>query len=107
MSDLLNQRITEVVESMGYHVFDIQWTRQGNNRVLQVACGKDDFSMDLDGCTIVSDAISTLLDNEFETELDISLISSVSLEYKFDKKGRQKSLKRTIKLRKDDKNDRY
>ena len=43
-----------------------------------------------------------ILDNEFETELDISLISSVSLEYKFDKKGRQKSLKRKVKLRKDD-----
>lgn len=73
MSDLLNQRITEVVESMGYHVFDIQWTKQGNNRVLQISCGKDDFSMDLDGCTIVSDAISTLLDNEFESLNDYFL----------------------------------
>lgn len=41
-------------------------------------------------------------DAEFDTELDLSLISSVSLEYKFDKKGRQKSLKKKIKLRKDD-----
>ena len=41
-------------------------------------------------------------DAEFETELDLSLISSVSLEYKFDKKGRQKSLKKKVKLRKDD-----
>ena len=43
-----------------------------------------------------------ILNNELETELDVSLITSVSLEYKFDKKGRQKSLKRKIKLRKDD-----
>ncbi len=42
-------------------------------------------------------------DTEFETELDPSLISSVSLEYKFDKKGRQKTLKKKVKLRKDDK----
>ena len=41
-------------------------------------------------------------DAEFETELDLSLISSVTLEYKFDKKGRQKSLKKKVKLRKDD-----
>ena len=73
MSDLLNQRITEVVESMGYHVYDIQWTKQANNRVLQIACGKEDFSMDLDGCTIVSDAISTLLDDEFEELADYYL----------------------------------
>lgn len=45
--------------------------------------------------------------NEFDTELGLSYISMVVEEVKFDKKGRQKSLKRTIKLRKDDKNDRY
>ena len=73
MSDLLNQRIKEVVESKGYHVFDIQWTKQSNNRVLQIACGKDDFSMDLDGCTMLSDVISTMLDEEFEELSDYFL----------------------------------
>ena len=40
---------------------------------------------------------------EFDTELDLSYISSVVEEIKFDKKGRQKSLKRVIKLKKGDK----
>lgn len=37
---------------------------------------------------------------EFETELDLSGVSEVVQEIKFDKKGRQKSLRRIIKLRK-------
>ena len=41
---------------------------------------------------------------EFDTELDIPYVSSVVEEIKFDKKGRQKSLKRIIKLKKGDKN---
>ena len=45
------------------------------------------------------------MNQEFDTELDFSNISSVIEEVKFDKKGRQKSLKRIIKLRKGDKND--
>lgn len=45
--------------------------------------------------------------NEFDTELGLSYISMVTEEVKFDKKGRQKSLKRIIKLRRDDKNDKY
>ena len=39
---------------------------------------------------------------EFETDLDLSNISSVEEEVKFDKKGRQKSFKRIIRLRKGD-----
>ena len=42
---------------------------------------------------------------EFDTELDQTYISSVVEEIKFDKKGRQKSLRRIIKLKKDGKND--
>ena len=42
-------------------------------------------------------------DQEFNKDLDLSMISAVSLEYKFDKKGRQKSLKKKMKLRRDDK----
>ena len=42
-------------------------------------------------------------DREFDTELDQSYIVSVNEEIKFDKKGRQKSLKRVIKLKKGDK----
>lgn len=37
---------------------------------------------------------------EFETELDLSNVSEVIQEIKFDKKGRQKSLTRIIRLRK-------
>ena len=44
------------------------------------------------------------LNQEFDTELDIPYVSSVVEEIKFDKKGRQKSLKRIIKLKKGDKN---
>ena len=42
-------------------------------------------------------------DREFDTELDQSYIASVNEKIKFDKKGRQKSLKRVIKLKKGDK----
>ncbi len=40
--------------------------------------------------------------HELDTELDLPFVSTVIQEVKFDKKGRQKSLKRIIKLRKGD-----
>ncbi len=42
---------------------------------------------------------------EFDTELDSFYVSSVTEEIKYDKKGRQKSLKRIIKIRKGDRDD--
>ena len=44
----------------------------------------------------------TLVWSEFDTELDLSNVSEMIQEIEFDKKGRQKSLKRIIKLRKGD-----
>ena len=44
-------------------------------------------------------------EQEFETELELPYGSSTMEEIKFDKNGRQKSLKRIIKLKKGDKND--
>lgn len=45
------------------------------------------------------------VNREFETDLDLSYVSSFEEKITFDKKGRQKSLKRVINLRRDDKND--
>ena len=45
--------------------------------------------------------------NELDTELGTPYVSMIVEEVKFDKKGRQKSLTRIIKLRRDDKNGRY
>lgn len=66
MDEKLMQRINDVLADTPYSVYEINWTSLDNNKVLQVVVGDDHFNIDLDGCSLVSQLISELLDNEFD-----------------------------------------
>ncbi len=61
-----NERLKElfepVLQANNVILYDLSWTRIGRDQTLQVAIMKQDGSMDLDTCAIVSDQLSELLD---------------------------------------------
>lgn len=65
MKDQLQASIEQLLSEHDYKLFEMKWTRQANNQVLQLVVGKSDYSMDLDGCSFVSDLISNLMDEKF------------------------------------------
>lgn len=73
MIDQLTQRVQELLKDTPYHVYEINWTSSAGNKVLQVVVGDDNFTIDLDGCALVSDKVSQLLDDEFDQFQDYFL----------------------------------
>ena len=62
--DKLKELITSIVEANDMQVYDISWQTVGNMKSLQVAIMKADGTMDLDGCALISEQLSEMLDRE-------------------------------------------
>lgn len=62
------QRLAEmfapVFEEMDIRLYDLQYRTQGKEHILEVAIMKQDGSMDLDTCALVSERLSDVLDKE-------------------------------------------
>lgn len=72
-------RIKELIEptliSNEVKLYDIKWTNDKKNRILQVSIVKDDGTMDLDTCALVSESISNLLDEEIDSKYVLEVCS--------------------------------
>ncbi|MFV0479716.1 MAG: ribosome maturation factor RimP [Anaerorhabdus sp.] len=58
--------IKPILESLGIRLYDLSWAQQQKDKILQIAIMKQDGSMDIETCSIVSEKISESLD---ETEI--------------------------------------
>ncbi len=72
--DRLKEMLQPVLESCDVKLYEMKWTGTGKNRTLEVAITKNDGTMDLDTCALVSEKISEVLDN------DTSLSDAYTLE---------------------------
>ncbi len=77
MSDLrqIKEVIQEVLDKEAVQLYDLSWQQEGKNRILQVAIMREDGSMDIELCALVSEQISEVLDRHdlisFEYFLEI------------------------------------
>ncbi len=72
--DRLKDMLCPVFESCDVKLYEMKWTGTGKNRTLEVAITKNDGTMDLDTCALVSEKISEVLDK------DTSLSDAYTLE---------------------------
>ncbi|MBQ7889224.1 MAG: ribosome maturation factor RimP [Erysipelotrichaceae bacterium] len=54
--------ISPVLEESNVALYEVKWTNQGKNKVLQIAIMHEDGTMDLETCATVSEKISEVLD---------------------------------------------
>lgn len=67
--DILNQvreMCNQILETENIQLYDVSWQQEGKNRILQIAIMREDGSMDIDTCALMSEKISQKLD-----ELDL------------------------------------
>lgn len=64
MEDLekIIQEIEPILKNNSVNLYEIKWINS-KNKTLQIAIEKDDGSMDLETCELISDSISPVLDN--------------------------------------------
>lgn len=68
--ELMDQikRIEEIVQPIlnehNLHLYEVLWRNEGNTKILQIAIMRKDGTMDIDTCSLISEAISTKLDEE-------------------------------------------
>lgn len=58
--------ILPILEANKIQLYDVQWTQEGRNKILQIAIMREDGTMDIDGCAEMAELISDKLD-----ELDV------------------------------------
>ena len=67
--------ISPVLEASDVTLYEVKWTNQGKNKILQIAIMHEDGTMDLETCATVSEKISEVLDEQdiisFEYFLEI------------------------------------
>lgn len=78
--DKIEPLIREAVESNGYRLFELNWTKFEGNDVLQVLIDAD-HEIQIDDCVRVNDIVSPLLDTvEIESENYLLEVASPGLE---------------------------
>lgn len=60
----LKEILAPVFESCSVKLYEMKWSGTGKNRTLEVAITKEDGTMDLDTCALVSEKVSEVLDKE-------------------------------------------
>lgn len=78
--DAIEPLIKEAVESKGYTLFELNWTRFEGNDVLQVLIDAE-HEIQIDDCVIVNDIVSPLLDTlSIESDNYLLEVASPGLE---------------------------
>ena len=73
--------IQKKVEDLGYILYDVQYTKEGQNYFLRVFIEKEDGSIDLNDCEKVNDGINDLLDTaDYIKEQYFLEVSSTGVE---------------------------
>jgi ribosome maturation factor RimP len=60
----LKEILAPVFEACSVKLYEMKWSGTGKNRTLEVAITKEDGTMDLDTCALVSEKVSEVLDKE-------------------------------------------
>lgn len=58
----LKEMFAPVLDSCNVKLYELKWNGSGKNRTLEVAIMKEDGTMDLDTCALVSEKLSEVLD---------------------------------------------
>lgn len=58
------KELTTSVLDEDIQLYDVNWHTEGKNRILQISIMRRDGSMDIDTCALMSEKISTKLDEE-------------------------------------------
>ena len=53
---------TTLLQAESIQLYDVSWQQEGRNRILQIAIMREDGSMDIDTCALMSEMISQKLD---------------------------------------------
>lgn len=78
--DVIEPLIREAVESKGYTLFELNWTRFEGNDVLQILIDAE-HEIQIDDCVKVNDIVSPLLDTvEIESDNYLLEVASPGLE---------------------------
>ncbi len=56
-------------------LYDVKWTSENKNRILQISITKNDGTMDLDTCALVSEKVSELLDDVIDSQYMLEVCS--------------------------------
>ena len=62
----VREMCTTLLQAESIQLYDVSWQQEGRNRILQIAIMREDGSMDIDTCALMSEMISQKLD-----ELDL------------------------------------
>ena len=87
----IKEMCTTLLQAEAIQLYDVSWQQEGRNRILQIAIMREDGSMDIDTCAMMSEIISQKLD-----ELDL-----VSGEYFLEvcSPGAERELKDDVQIK--------
>ena len=64
IEEKVENRLTNIIEDLGYKLYDVQYAKEGKDYFLRIFIEKEDGEIDLDDCEKVNNAITDVLDEE-------------------------------------------
>ncbi|MEG0958656.1 MAG: ribosome maturation factor RimP [Erysipelotrichaceae bacterium] len=58
----IDELVRKIIVEHELHLYEVSWHQENNMRILRIAIMKDDGTMDIDACALMSEAISSKLD---------------------------------------------
>lgn len=81
IEDRVESLIKDKIQELGYHLYDVQYVKEGQNYFLRVFIEKKNGSIDLNDCEKVNDGINDLLDKaDYIKEQYFLEVSSAGVE---------------------------
>lgn len=64
IEEKIENRISKIIENLGYELYDVQYTKEGKDYFLRIFIEKKDGEITLDDCENVNNAITDILDED-------------------------------------------
>lgn len=64
IEDKIENRISKIIQDLGYKLYDVQYVKEGKDYFLRVFIEKENGDIDLNDCEKVNDAITDILDED-------------------------------------------
>lgn len=64
IEEKIESRISNIIEDLGYKLYDVQYAKEGKDYFLRIFIEKEDGEITLDDCENVNNAITNILDEE-------------------------------------------
>lgn len=92
IEEKIENRLTNIIEDLGYKLYDVQYAKEGKDYFLRIFIEKEDGEIDLDDCEKVNNAITDVLDEEdYIKEQYFLEVSSTGVEKMIRKKKHLKA----------------